>query len=209
MRQVVIDTETTGLRPGMDRIVEIACVEVQNYYPTGKVWHSYVNPGMKMPKAAEAIHGISDKKLKGKPKWWQIQDAFLEFIGPDPIVAHNAVFDVAFIKAELGQHVLSNNIIDTLVLYKDRFPLAPSSLDAMAQRFRATVDRAKHGALIDAKLLAQLYVDIVGRQHAFDIATKPRPSLVMDFQAVARPRKLAPRITEEERMVHRSMFGWG
>lgn len=206
MRQIVLDTETTGLRPGVDKIVEIACVEVQNYYPTGRVWHTYVNPGIKMPKAAEAIHGITDKKLKGKPKWWQVEEAFLSFLGSDPIVAHNASFDVAFIKAELTGQALSNDIVDTLALYKQAFPLAPASLDAVAQRFGVNVDRSKHGALIDAKLLAQLYVDIVGRQHAFDIATAPRSTLVLDYKAKPRQQPLPPRISEEELARHRALF---
>jgi DNA polymerase-3 subunit epsilon len=184
MRQVVIDLETTGLRPGVDKIVEIGCVEVENYYPTGKTFHTYVNPGMKMPKQAEAIHGITDKKLKGKPKFWQVKDAMLEFIGPDPVVAHNARFDISFLSSELDVK-MANGVIDTLELCRKNFG-SPLSLDAVLRRFDIKIDRTLHGALIDAKALAQVYVDIVGRQHAFDMATAPRTHLVLDFHAKGR-----------------------
>jgi DNA polymerase III subunit epsilon len=205
MRQVVLDLETTGLRPGVDKIVEIGLVEVQNYYPTGKVWHSYVNPGMKMPKAAEAIHGITDKKLKGKPKFWQVRDAMLEFIGADPVVAHNARFDISFLASELGASI-PNDVVDTLDLCRSNFG-SPLSLDAALRRFNIDVDRTKHGALLDAKALAQVYVDIVGRQHAFDMATAPRTLLVVDFHANRREVPLPSRFTEAERAVHADRFG--
>lgn len=209
MRQVVLDLETTGLRPGVDKIVEIGLVEVQNYYPTGKVWHTYVNPGMKMPKAAEAVHGITDKKLKGKPKFWQVSEAMLEFIGPDPIVAHNARFDISFLASELGAGI-PNDVVDTLDLCRSNFG-SPLSLDAALRRFNINVDRTKHGALIDAKALAQVYVDIVGRQHAFDMATAPRTLLVMDFHAKPRPTDLPSRLSKTERDNHARLFGkeWG
>jgi len=168
MREIVFDTETTGLSPaGGDRMVEIGCVEMFNRVETGRTFHSYFNPGRPMPSEAEAVHGLSDRFLSDKPGFHERCEELLEFIGDSPMVAHNASFDFGFINHELGQCgrplVCTSRMIDTLVLARQKFPGAKHSLDALCTRFG--VDRSqriKHGALLDAQLLAQVYVELTG-----------------------------------------------
>jgi DNA polymerase-3 subunit epsilon len=168
MREIVFDTETTGLSPaGGDRMVEIGCVEMFNRVETGRTFHSYFNPGRPMPSEAEAVHGLSDRFLSDKPGFHERCEDLLAFIGDSPMVAHNASFDFGFINHELGQCgrplVCTSRMIDTLVLARQKFPGAKHSLDALCTRFG--VDRSqriKHGALLDAQLLAQVYVELTG-----------------------------------------------
>ena len=168
MREIVFDTETTGLSPqNGDRLVEIGCVEMFNRVETGRTFHSYFNPGRAMPSEAEAVHGLSERFLSDKPLFDEICEALLDFIGDSPLVAHNATFDFGFINHELGScgrpAVCTSRMIDTLALARQRFPGAKHSLDALCTRFG--VDRSlriKHGALIDAQLLAQVYVELTG-----------------------------------------------
>jgi DNA polymerase-3 subunit epsilon len=168
MREIVFDTETTGLSPqNGDRLVEIGCVEMFNRVETGRTFHSYFNPGRAMPSEAEAVHGLSERFLSDKPLFDEICEALLDFIGDSPLVAHNATFDFGFINHELGScgrpTVCTSRMIDTLALARQRFPGAKHSLDALCTRFG--VDRSlriKHGALIDAQLLAQVYVELTG-----------------------------------------------
>src|SRR5436305_6951695 len=168
MREIVFDTETTGLSPaGGDRMVEIGCVEMFNRVETGRTFHSYFNPGRPMPSEAEAVHGLSNRFLSDKPAFHERCEELLEFIGDSPMVAHNAAFDFGFINHELGQCgrplVCSSRMIDTLAIARQKFPGAKHSLDALCMRFG--VDRSqrlKHGALLDAQLLAQVYVELTG-----------------------------------------------
>lgn len=168
MREIVFDTETTGLSPANgDRMVEIGCVEMFNRVETGRTFHSYFNPGRPMPREAEAVHGLSDRFLSDKPGFDTVCEALLEFIGDSPLVAHNAAFDFGFINHELGgcgrPIVCTSRMIDTLTIARQKFPGAKHSLDALCTRFG--VDRSlrvKHGALIDAQLLAQVYVELTG-----------------------------------------------
>jgi DNA polymerase III subunit epsilon len=168
MREIVFDTETTGLNPqGGDRMVEIGCVEMFNRVETGRTFHSYFNPGRPMPSEAEAVHGLSDRFLSDKPAFDDVCEDLLEFIGDSPLVAHNASFDFGFLNYELGgcgrPNVCTSRMVDTLVLARQKFPGAKHSLDALCTRFG--VDRSlriKHGALIDAQLLAQVYVELTG-----------------------------------------------
>ena len=168
MREIVFDTETTGLSPlNGDRVVEIGCVELFNRVETGRTFHSYFNPGRPMPSEAEAVHGLSDRFLSDKPGFHDVCEAWLEFIGNSPLVAHNAAFDFGFINHELGgcgrTTVCTSRMIDTLAIARTKFPGAKHSLDALCARFG--VDRSarvKHGALIDAQLLAQVYVELTG-----------------------------------------------
>ena len=168
MREIVFDTETTGLSPaGGDRMVEIGCVEMFNRVETGRTFHSYFNPGRPMPSEAEAVHGLSDRFLSDKPNFHDRCEELLTFIGDSPMVAHNAAFDFGFINHELGQCgrplVCTSRMIDTLTLARQKFPGAKHSLDALCTRFG--VDRSqriKHGALLDAQLLAQVYVELTG-----------------------------------------------
>ena len=168
MREIIFDTETTGLSPlNGDRIVEIGCVEMFNRCETGRTFHSYFNPGRPMPTEAEAVHGLSDRFLSDKPAFGDVCEQLIAFIGESPMIAHNAAFDFGFINHELTQcgrpGVCASRMICTLVLARQKFPGAKHSLDALCTRFG--VDRSqriKHGALLDAQLLAQVYVELTG-----------------------------------------------
>jgi len=168
MREIVFDTETTGLSPQSgDRIVEIGCVELYNRVETGRTFHSYFNPGRPMPTDAEMVHGLTDRFLSDKPAFTDVCEDLLEFIGESPLVAHNAAFDFGFINHELGTcgrpTVCTTRMVCTLSLARQKYPGAKHSLDALCTRFG--VDRSlriRHGALIDAQLLAQVYVELTG-----------------------------------------------
>ena len=168
MREIALDTETTGLDPKSGhRIVEIGCTELYRHMPTGASFHQYINPERAMPDEAYRIHGLSDAFLAGKPLFADIVDEFLEFIGDDPLVIHNAKFDMAFINAELAtldrQPLPLSRAIDTVTLVRRRFPGAQVSLDALCRRFEIDLSaRTKHGALLDAELLSDVYLELCG-----------------------------------------------
>lgn len=200
MREIVFDTETTGLDPKTgDRLVEIGCVELLNLVPTGATFHAYYNPERDMPAGAEAVHGLSAAFLSDKPLFRDTAQAFLDFIGDAPLVAHNAGFDFGFINAELvlcdREPVSLDRMIDTVALAKKRHPGAKLSLDALCSRYG--IDRShrvKHGALLDAELLAQVYVELKGgRQIGLELAADAAPAepaeLVVVRQAPAGPRR--------------------
>lgn len=168
MREIVFDTETTGLNPGGgDRMVEIGCIEIVNRVETGRHFHCYFNPERDMPLEAEAVHGLSAIFLSDKPRFWEKVDELLDFIQDSPLVAHNASFDFGFLNHELEHcgrtSVSMHRMVDTLSLARARHPGAKHSLDALCMRFG--IDRShrvKHGALLDAQLLAQVYVELTG-----------------------------------------------
>jgi DNA polymerase-3 subunit epsilon len=180
MREIVFDTETTGLNPlGGDRVVEIGCVELMNRVPTGRTFHAYFNPCRPMPSEAEAVHGLSDAFLSDKPLFPDLCEELLEFIGEAPLVAHNAAFDFGFINHELAlcrrPSICTTRMRCTLVLARQRLPGVKHSLDALCTRFG--VDRSiriKHGALIDAQLLAEVYIELTGgRQIGLGLVAEP------------------------------------
>ena len=213
-REIVLDTETTGLDPRRgDRLVEIACIELQDLMPTGRTFHRYINPERDMPMEAEKVHGLSARFLADKPKFAESEvcEAFLEFVGDAVIVAHNAGFDRGFVNFELeqlGREALhETRWLDTLGLAKKRFPGMYNSLDALCKRFKISLaEREKHGALIDARLLAEVYLELQGgRERGLELA----PQLVeaafapeAQTQYGARPRPLPARSTEAERTAH-------
>jgi len=168
MREIVFDTETTGLNPATgDRMVEIGCIEVFNRVETGRHFHAYFNPDREMPREAEAVHGLSTIFLSDKPRFAERVEELLEFLGDSPLVAHNATFDFGFLNFELGMcgrtSVCTTRMVDTLAIARTRHPGAKHSLDALCVRFG--IDRShrvKHGALLDAQLLAQVYVELTG-----------------------------------------------
>ena len=168
MREIVLDTETTGFDPLQGhRVVEIGCLELLNHMATGREFHAYLNPERDMPIEAENVHGLSITFLSDKPLFAAIADEMLAFIGDAPIVAHNASFDMNFINAELkrmGRMGISNDrAIDTVTLARRKFPGAQASLDALCRRFQIdTSERGKHGALLDAKLLSKVYLELIG-----------------------------------------------
>ena len=211
MREIIFDTETTGLSPaGGDRMVEIGCVEMVNRVETGRTFHAYYNPGRPMPREAEAVHGLSETFLSDKPDFADTAHELIEFIGDAPLIAHNASFDFGFLNHELGRcardPVCLSRMVDTLVLARSRHPGAKHSLDALCTRFG--VDRShrvKHGALLDAQLLAQVYVELTGgRQIGLtlvgDVTTADAGSSVAAPERPFRaPRPHLPSNAEQER----------
>lgn len=184
MREIVFDTETTGLDPRTgDRMVEIGCIELVNLVPTGKTFHAYFNPERDMPAGAEQVHGLSAAFLSDKPLFRDKLEDLLEFIGDSPLIAHNAGFDFAFLNAEIAacahDPICLSRMIDTVAIAKKRHPGAKLSLDALCARYG--IDRShrvKHGALLDAELLAQVYVELKGgRQIGLELAAEHAPTV--------------------------------
>ena len=180
MREIVLDTETTGLKfYDNHRVIEVAAIEIVDYLPTGKVFHKYVNPQRDVPESSVDIHGITEKFLENKPLFKEIADEFLEFISVDNIVAHNAPFDMGFLNFELqrcGKNTLSNKAIDTVVLAREKFPGQSVSLDALCKRL--SIDntlREKHSATLDAELLARVYIEL-------NDAREPSLNLAIDVE---------------------------
>lgn len=182
MREIVLDTETTGTDAlNGDRLVEIGCVELWNHVATGRTYHVYLNPERDMPEDAFRIHGLSTEFLKDKPLFSEVVGDFLEFIGQDQLVIHNAQFDMGFLNAELrriGMKSLPNPVLDTVVMARKRFPGAAASLDALCRRFEIdNSNRTLHGALLDSELLAEVYLELLGGR---------QPDLVLAGSDVAR-----------------------
>jgi DNA polymerase III subunit epsilon len=215
MREIVIDTETTGLDPrDGHRIVEVACIELVHHLPTGRKFHRYVNPERDMPADAFAVHGLSAEFLAGYPPFAAIADEFAAFLGSDRVVIHNAEFDLAFINAELGRlgrQPLGCPFVDTLAMARGRFPGAPASLDALCRRFAIDLSgRDKHGADIDCGLLASVYLELLGgRQPGLDFAVCPNEIVVDRLGASQRkpPRPVRPHAPSiDELAAHRAML---
>lgn len=222
MREVVFDTETTGLNPDhpdprqADRIVEVGCIELVNYLPTGREFQIYINPGRPVSDATVRITGITNEILYDKLPFEHpsVCDALMAFFGDDPIVAHNAEFDRGFLNAELRRigrpELPKERFIDTLVLAKEHRPGAPASLDAVCKRFNISIEnRVLHGALLDSQLLAMAYLELRGgRERAFDFAgAGPTGANVVQAPRRQRPTPLAPLITPEERAAHQAFIG--
>jgi DNA polymerase III subunit epsilon len=195
MREIVIDTETTGLDPySGHRIVEIAAIELFHHVPTGRKFHCYVNPERDMPDEAFAVHGLTADFLAAHPPFAAVVDEFLAFVAGDPLVIHNAEFDLAFLNAELarlGRPSLGLPSVDTLSLARRRFPGAPVSLDALCKRFSIDLSaREKHGADIDCGLLAAVYVELLGgRQPGLDFVAVPNAAAALAAVAARRPAR--------------------
>lgn len=210
MREIVLDTETTGLDPlAGDRIVEIGAVELLNHMPTGRTYHQYINPERDMPQEAFNVHGLSIEFLSDKPVFKRIGQEFLDFIGDSKMVIHNAAFDMKFLNAELkwmGLPALPNaQAVDTLAIARSRFPGAQNSLDALCRRFGIDNSaRTKHGALLDSEILAEVYLELVGgRQPDFTLSVVKSDTSetqgATDWSPPPRPQPLPPRITDQER----------
>ena len=200
-REVVLDTETTGLDPAAgDRIVEIGCIEIVNHVPTGREYQTYVNPERDMPPEAFKVHGLAADFLSTQPRFAEIADAFLAFIGDAPLVIHNAAFDLAFVNAELGRidypPIASARAVDTVRLARRKFPGAPASLDALCRRF--AIDRSarvKHGALLDAQLLAEVYLQLRGGR-------QPGLALIGERDGASREGAAAPAAQQRPKRPH-------
>lgn len=217
MREIIFDTETTGLDPqNGDRMVEIGCVEMVNRVTTGRTFHAYFNPDRDMPEAAERVHGLSAAFLSDKPRFVERADELLEFIADSPLVAHNAGFDFGFLNMELercGLEVVNRDrMVDTVALARVRHPGAKNSLDALCTRYG--IDRShrtKHGALLDAELLAQVYVELTGgRQIGLELAGSQSVETVAAVTVIRRERPFrAPRphaASAEERAAHEAFL---
>jgi len=217
MREIVLDTETTGFNPNEgDRIVEIGAVELFNHMPTGKTYHQYINPERSMPQEAFEVHGLGDDFLRDKPVFADVGQAFLDFAGDAKLVIHNASFDMKFLNAELGWIKLPNipweRAIDTLDMARKKFPGSPASLDALCRRFGIDNSaRTLHGALLDSEILAEVYLELIGgRQPDFALAsvaetrTADSTGPEGDWRPASRPAPLASRLSEEEAAAHTS-----
>jgi DNA polymerase-3 subunit epsilon len=214
MREIVLDTETTGLDPLRgDRLVEIGCVEIYNRMPTGQSFHVYFNPERDMPAEAFAVHGLSREFLADKPFFADKVDEFLNFIGDAPLVIHNASFDIGFINAELDRikqaPIPRERLVDTLLLARRKHPGVSNRLDDLCSRYAIDNSRrTKHGALLDAELLAEVYIDLIGaRQSQLILAAETREIRVGVSGEMPRRQRLvplAPRVTDVDREAHRA-----
>ncbi|MGR3661114.1 MAG: DNA polymerase III subunit epsilon [Paracoccaceae bacterium] len=213
MREIVLDTETTGFDPETgDRIVEIGAVELFNHLPTGKVYHQYINPKRAMPEGAFEVHGLGDDFLRDKPVFAEVGQAFLDFIGDSHLVIHNASFDIKFLNAELKWMELPlipwERAIDTLAIARKKFPGSPASLDALCRRFGIdTSARTLHGALLDSEILAEVYLELIGgRQPDLVLSESTSNSANQggeeDWRPGLRPTPLPSRLTDAESAAH-------
>jgi DNA polymerase-3 subunit epsilon len=216
MREIILDTETTGLDPLRgDRLVEIGCVEILNRMPTGQTFHRHLNPQREMPAEAFAVHGLSNEFLADKPFFAEVVEDFLDFIGDAPLVIHNASFDIGFINAELDRvkrpPIARERLVDTLLLARRKHPGVSNRLDDLCSRYAIDNSRrTKHGALLDAELLAEIYIDLIGaRQSQLILATETHDNRAGIYAEMPRPQRtvpLAPRITDADRTAHREFI---
>src|SRR6056297_224048 len=216
MREIVLDTETTGFDPDQgDRIVEIGAVELFNHMPTGNTYHQYINPERSMPQEAFEVHGLGDEFLRDKPLFSAISQDFISFIGDAKLIIHNASFDMKFINAELGWTGVAalpmDRAIDTLDIARRKFPGSPASLDALCRRFAIDNSaRTLHGALLDSEILAEVYLELIGgRQPDFALGvdhkkTTDSGAQDIDWRPGPRPTPLSARLTVEERAAHQA-----
>jgi DNA polymerase-3 subunit epsilon len=212
MREIVLDTETTGLDPLRgDRLVEVGCIEIFNRMPTGQTFHRYINPERDMPAEAFAVHGLSTEFLASKPLFHEVVDEFLEFIADAPLVIHNASFDISFINAELDrikrQPISRDRLVDTLLLARRKHPGVSNRLDDLCSRYAIDNSRrTKHGALLDAELTAQVYLELVGgRQRNLSLGPVEVASANAGLEqrvARVRPEPLPSRVTPAEAEAH-------
>jgi len=212
MREIVLDTETTGFEPGEgDRLVEIGGVELMGHVPTGRTYHQYINPQRSMPKEAFEVHGLGDEFLADKPLFKDIAQEFLDFIGDATLVIHNAAFDMKFLNAELGwinkPLIPMDQALDTLAIARKKFPGSPASLDALCRRFGIdNSSRTLHGALLDSEILAEVYLELIGgRQPDFALGQSQGATISGtsdDWRPTPRATPLPSRISEKEKAAH-------
>ena len=216
LREIVLDTETTGLdAAGDDRVIEIACVELVNQFPTKVHYHCHIDPERHVPAEAFNVHGLSTEFLRGKPKFADIAPAFIEFIGDATLVIHNASFDIGFLNAELARLSLPplsfDRVVDTLMLARRKHPGGPNSLDALCKRYAIdTSARVKHGALIDCELLASVYLELSGgHQTKMDLSVRRDGPVTKGASRKPLPMRLQPlpsRITAAEIEAHKKFL---
>lgn len=215
MREIVLDTETTGLDPRSDRVIEIGCVELFNHVPTGEIFHTYLNPKREIAAEAFNVHGISAEFLSGKPLFGDVAAAFSAFIADSQLVIHNAAFDLGFLNSEFDRigfgKLPPGRAIDTLLIARRKFPGAQNSLDGLCRRFNIDIsDRELHGALKDSHLLAAVYLELIGGAQsglALDgpSAIPHMPGVTPGF-AATRPAPLPPRLSDAENAAHEAFI---
>lgn len=218
MREIIFDTETTGLHKESDRVIEIGCVEMVDRYLTGKTFHVYLNPqGVIIPDEVVAVHGLTNERLKDEPKFEEVADDFLAFIEGATLVAHNANFDLGFLNAELGRInkplISVDRIIDTLAMARRKYPMGPNSLDALCKRFGIDNSRRTlHGALLDSEILADVYIELIGgKQGALGFGganSEVKPGQNNDGNVTelkSRPEPLPDRVTEADLSAHKEL----
>ncbi len=215
-REIVLDTETTGFEPTQGhRLVEIGCLELINHIPSGRIFHTYINPEREVPQEAYAVHGLSYEFLKSHPPFKDVGALFLDFIEDAPLIIHNAKFDMKFINAELKGHDFSEvpfeRAIDTLIMARKKFPGSPASLDALCKRFGVdNRKRDKHGALLDAELLAQVYLELIGgKQPGLSLHfSSQETTFAIEEKKEKQNRPPRPHIaSQEELALHQELIG--
>jgi len=216
MREIVLDTETTGFKPEEgDRLVEIGCVELMNHVATGRTFHKYINPLRPMPAEAFAVHGLGDEFLSKQPTFDKSAQDFLDFVGDAKRVIHNAAFDMKFLNAELGwlnmRQLPMSQAIDTLAIARKKFPGSPATLDALCRRFNITsFERDLHGALLDSEILAEVYLELIGGRQP-DLVLDPNADqragsgVQNNWRPTPRPQKLGSLVTPDEEKAHKEL----
>jgi len=211
MKEVLLDTETTGLSSVSDKIIEIACIEIEDHIPTGKKFHVFINPEMEISQGAYDTHGISKDYLKDKPKFNEIASDFVDFIKDKKLVIHNAEFDMAFLNKELkdaGFDKLSNEfVVDTLNIAREKFPGAQNSLDALCKRFRIDNSRRqKHSALLDCELLAKVYIELLEKKEPSFEFDSDDDEQIKNVRVVKDRKQIILQITDEEKQAHQDFL---
>jgi len=217
MREIVLDTETTGLSPNKgDRVVEIGCVELINHVPTENTFQVYLNPERDMDEGAQRVHGLTNEFLLDKPKFSEIAEEFISYIGESKIIAHNASFDINFLNSELARahksKISDERVVDTLKMAREKYPGSRNSLDALCKRFLVdNSNRKLHGALLDSELLAEVYLELIGGKEpdlalAVEKKATNQSSEEVNGLITRRDKALKPRLTEEEQTKHKNFI---
>lgn len=212
MKEVLLDTETTGLSSVNDKIIEIACIEIEDHIPTGDKFHVFLNPEMEISQGAYDTHGISKEFLKDKPKFNDVAKDFIKFIDGKKLVIHNAEFDLAFLNKELkdvGEKQISkDNIVDTLNVAREKFPGAQNSLDALCKRFKIDNSRRqKHSALLDCELLAKVYIELFEKKEpTFEFDSDAQDESIKNVKSIKDRKQIIVQITDEEKRLHKEFL---
>ena len=212
MKEVLLDTETTGLSSVNDKIIEIACIEIEDHIPTGEKFHVFLNPEMEISQGAYDTHGISKEFLKDKPKFFDVAKDFFKFIDGKKLVIHNAEFDLAFLNKELKEvgekQISKDNIVDTLNVAREKFPGAQNSLDALCKRFKIDNSRRqKHSALLDCELLAKVYIELFEKKEpTFEFDSDAQDESIKNVKSIKDRKQIIVQITDEEKRLHKEFL---
>ena len=212
MKEILLDTETTGLSSVNDKIIEIACIEIEDHIPTGEKFHVFLNPEMEISQGAYDTHGISKEFLKDKPKFNDVAKDFIKFIDGKKLVIHNAEFDLAFLNKELKEvgekQISKDNIVDTLNVAREKFPGAQNSLDALCKRFKIDNSRRqKHSALLDCELLAKVYIELFEKKEpTFEFDSDVQDESIKSVKSIKNRKQIIVQITDEEKRLHKEFL---